>query len=583
MRPVQHSPAGDEPAVGGADSGRGRIWRPEVHPGEARGGRACGAGSRRGVSIHVVVIALVVALVAPATGFLAYIVYTQNREQQRAVAARGAQIAGEIADRVESEFTTLRTILSVFATSGWLEDDELERLHRRARAALAGTDRHLIVLDPDFQQVLNTRVPFGTPLGITSDVPTAAEVLRTGEPAISNVFQGRVAGTAVFNVLRPVALPDGSRRVLILTRDAGSLVELFGSALRDSVWSIAVFDGAGRVVSAVVDPREPDATIPAACREGGAGSPAAENGDQVRHVLREKIQGTVWSACAWVAAERLEGRLERSRYTLLTGIVAWLGAALVAAVLLSASISRAIANTARVGEALKAGHEVPIPPSFVSEIDEVRRYLAGAAAESIRKDQRLELLLRETAHRAKNQLTLAVSLIGLSARNADSVEELKENLTGRLLALGRSIDAVRDGELDAAPVAELIRAQLEPFVDDAGDRLAMRGGLVPIPEKTAQSLSLVLHELATNAAKYGAWSQPAGKVVIVWRAADGTLTLDWSETGAPAPEPERQGFGTKLVDTLVEAGLGGTIDRRFGPSGFGCRITVPLDRVEPSA
>jgi two-component system, chemotaxis family, CheB/CheR fusion protein len=91
----------------------------------------------------------------------------------------------------------------------------------------------------------------------------------------------------------------------------------------------------------------------------------------------------------------------------------------------------------------------------------------------------------------------------------------------------------------------------------------------------------VLHELATNASKYGAWSQPSGKVVIAWRVAAGVLTLDWTESGVAAPEPGRTGFGTTLVDTLVGTGLGGSIDRRFGEAGFSCRITLPLDRQPP--
>jgi two-component sensor histidine kinase len=535
-------------------------------------------GSRRGVSIHVVVVTLVVALVAPAIGFLAYIVHVQNRDWQREVTARGGKTAGEIADRLEQEFTTIETMLAVFATSGWLEDEELPALHRRANNALAGTDRFLILLDENFRQLLNTRVPFGEPLGTTSDIGTAAEVLREGRVVVSDVFQGRVAGTAVFNVLRPVRLPDGSRRLLILTRNASSLVDLFGQAMRSSGWSFAVLDRAGQVAFAHYDPSEEDRALPGGCPGTEGASPVSEG---ARYVAQAQVGTTGWTVCAWADTERVESRIG-SWTTFLTGIVAWLAAALLAAVLLSASISRAIANTARVGEALEAGREVPIPPSFVTEIDDVRSHLAGAAAERIRKDERLQLLLREMAHRAKNQLALAVSLVGLSARSAASVAALKEDLTGRLLALGRSIDAVSGKELDAAPLDELIRAQLEPFVDDGGNRFEMHGSAVPIPESAAQSLSLVLHELATNASKYGAWSRQSGKVLIQWRVAGGTMTLDWSETGGGAAVPERTGFGTTLVDTLVGSGLGGTIDRRFGAAGFHCRLTLPLDRLAPS-
>jgi two-component sensor histidine kinase len=382
-------------------------------------------------------------------------------------------------------------------------------------------------------------------------------------------------------MLRPVTLPDGGKRLLILTRNASSLVDLFGPAMRTSGWSFAVLDGSGQVVSARIEPRDDARAQPDAC--AGAGALTVVGGDGTPHVARRQVGSTGWTVCAWTDAERLGSRMGRSWTAVLTAVVTWLGLALLAAVVLSASISRAIASTARVGEALKAGLEVTIPPSFITEIDEVREYLAGAAAERNRKDERLQLLLREMAHRAKNQLALAVSLVGLSARSAASAADLKEDLTGRLLALGRSIDAVAGRELDAAPLGELIRAQLEPFVDDDGDRLEMRGGPVPIPEAMAQSLSLVLHELATNASKYGAWSRPTGKVLISWRRAEGVLTLEWSETGAAAAVPDRKGFGTTLVDTLVGTGMRGTIDRRFGEAGFGCRITLPLDGLAPDA
>lgn len=583
MRSVQDPSAGQVPWGQGPASARKSMPNADAPSGatqEAARESSSGAapGRRRGISIHVVVVTLVAALIAPAVGFLAYIVYAQGQEWQREVAARGAETAAGVADRIEQEFTTLESMLAVFATSGWLENDELPALHRRASNALAGTDRYLIVLDETFQQLLNTRVPFGQPIGRTSDIGAAAEALRSGRIVVSDMFQGRVAGTAVFNVLRPVRLPDGTRRLLILTRNANSVAELFGQALRNTGWSFAVLDGAGQVVSAHAEQGEGAGALPAACRSDGAGAVTVIAGDGAPHVVRRQVRESDWTVCAWAPTELLDSRMVQSRTTILTAVAVWLCAALLAAVLLSVSISRAIASTARIGEALKAGRAVSIPPSFVSEIDDVRDHLAGAAAERIRRDERLELLLREMAHRAKNQLALAVSLVGLSARGASSAAELKEDLTARLLALGRSIDAVTGKELDAAPLDELIKAQLEPFLDDGGDRLEMRGGMVPIPESMAQSVSLVMHELATNASKYGAWSRPSGKVLIGWRLAAGVLTVDWSETGAAAPASDHKGFGTTLLDTLVGTGLGGKIDRRFGDTGFRCRITLPLDR-----
>lgn len=534
------------------------------------------------VSIYVLVLAMVAALTAPAVGLLIYIVDQENQERQQRVSIRGSKLAGEIADRFDQEIAALRTILAVFASSGWLETNELSLLHRRARSALAGTDRHLMVLDGRDRQLLNTRVDFGVALGRQIELGTAADALGAGTSFVSDVVYDQFADTHVFNVLRPVELPDGRRRVLVLSRNTDKVSELVGSVLGEVNWSFAILDSSGRVATKVISPGEADATVPDACRDGVMGFRTWGPPEEKQYGFVRLVNGASWHVCTWVAAEHVLAQADDLWTTLRTGTMAWLGAALVAALLLSAAVSRSIVSTARIGEALGAGREIPISGSFIAEIDQVRRSLAEAAAERIRKEQRLQLVLRETAHRAKNQLALAASLVDLSSRSASSTTDLKEDLTGRLLALGRSLDAMTHDHHGVALLDQLIRTQLAPFTDDAGDRLQISGPEVTVSERAAQSLSLVLHELATNAAKYGAWSQAGGKIEIEWEVAEGDLRLSWIERGVSPVSSEGQGFGTVLVDALIVKTMRGILDREIGGSGLVCRIRIPLVAIMPS-
>lgn len=550
----------------------------------ADGDRPFAAGQLRPpfrISIHMLVIALMVAMIAPAVGFLAYVMKQNEEAHQRQLVEAGGRFAEAITGKLEQEFASAQTVLTLFGSSGWLEFDELQLLHNRARRALLGSGRHLIVLDENLDQLLNTRVDFDAALPKPSDLLFSASVMESSRPAVSNIFFGRVAAAPVFNILRPVTLPDGRKRLLILTRDTESLGNLVSENSATSGWSYAVLDGAGQIVAQATREDGTAEDVPETClnelpdffsmRQNGGDSP----------VFLEGVDRSSWRACIWESDAQLAERgLQWTK--VFSATLVWVGMAIAAAILLSTMISRAVAETARIGAALGSGLNVPASPSIVSEIDDVRRSLRAAAAERDRSEQRLHLLMREMAHRAKNQISLTSSLIQLCSRGASSAKDLKDDLTGRLLALGRSIDVATAGGADDTSLRDLIKVQLDPFLAEKEDRLEVRGDEVVISGSVAQSLSLVLHENATNASKHGAWARPGGKVILSWHKADGNLLLDWSETGGAAKASEHAGFGTTLVDTLIERALGGSIERRFGDEGFSCGLILPLDRIEPA-
>lgn len=197
--------------------------------------------------------------------------------------------------------------------------------------------------------------------------------------------------------------------------------------------------------------------------------------------------------------------------------------------------------------------------------------------------ERSELLLRELNHRIKNLFSVVSSVVSLSARGAETPDEAIGKALDRVQALARAHDAsLRKGDIGVS-LERMVRSVLEPY-EKAGGALRIEGLDIDVGSDHLTELGLLLHELATNAAKYGALSSSEGTLHIVWRIeADGDgserLLLDWRETGGSADArvkaPEKTGFGTRLVRQTVLQ-LGGDIDQEWTSDGLAIRLTIPL-------
>lgn len=204
-------------------------------------------------------------------------------------------------------------------------------------------------------------------------------------------------------------------------------------------------------------------------------------------------------------------------------------------------------------------------------------WLANSLRESAHEldnaKKRIELLNSELQHRAKNTLSIVQSLAHQTAKFVDGGEEFCVVFDERLSALSSAHNVLSTGEWQKCEISDLIEEALRPF---AREQVSLSGPSCDIPAQTCVPLVLVLHELATNATKYGALSAPSGRVDIVWtwNAVSGDLGLAWSESGGPAvAEPSRLGFGSRLF-----SGLQGFIELKldFHPAGIRCTIAVPL-------
>lgn len=194
-----------------------------------------------------------------------------------------------------------------------------------------------------------------------------------------------------------------------------------------------------------------------------------------------------------------------------------------------------------------------------------------------RSDASKDMLITEGDHRLRNLLTVVNTVLMRTRTRDRTAEEYRDVLLGRLRALLES-KALPVGGAEPVPLDVLVRRHLDPFADHA--RIAAEPA-VPLPPAKAASLSLVLHELAVNAAKYGALSAPGGTVHVSWSVEDEgegrVLLLSWREEGGPPPErPGGSGFGGQLIEYGVRQELGGTATTEHPPEGLRLSLRVPL-------
>ncbi|MEX6509099.1 sensor histidine kinase [Jiella sp. M17.18] len=209
--------------------------------------------------------------------------------------------------------------------------------------------------------------------------------------------------------------------------------------------------------------------------------------------------------------------------------------------------------------------------------EEVERTKAALAAQR-EAERRQHVLQRELSHRLKNTLAIVQAVVSQSLRHAASPEEAAQLAFDRIGALDRAQDMLTTASWEAADIGAVVAAAVEPH-RDRGDRITLAGPSADVSAKQAMGLSLALHELATNATKYGALSVPAGRVAINWGFdADGGLFFEWQETGGPAvAPPKRKGFGARLTERVVPAYFEGSAVLEYHPDGVRYRLTGAPD------
>jgi PAS domain S-box-containing protein len=221
------------------------------------------------------------------------------------------------------------------------------------------------------------------------------------------------------------------------------------------------------------------------------------------------------------------------------------------------------------------GEQFPIEAS-ISQVtvggERVGTIILRDITERKMNEEARSLLVREVDHRAKNVLAVAQALVGLT--KADTVEEFAEAVRGRIEALGRAHSLLSQSQWRGASLEQLVRDELHPYAKD--NQLLLSGPKVICKPDAVQSLSLLFHELATNAVKYGSLGQEGGQVAVGWRKDADFVVISWTELGGPpVTPPKHRGFGTRLLNQVSGRQLNAELDFEWNPKGLHLRIKLP--------
>jgi two-component sensor histidine kinase len=408
--------------------------------------------------------------------------------------------------------------------------------------------------------------------------------LQRGDRLVSDLFFGRTANKWVFNVYMPVRLNSGKQVLLTLTQNADSLTKAVNRDILSPGWNAAVLDQKGHIIVSS-DVAE------------GAGKPfflqvvpslrlgvgAVVNEGVSYQVVTEFSALTGWKMIAWAKAADVQAPALSSLIWLVVG-----GSVFAVFVGLSAfAIARVVSRDVRLlaydARLLGLGERIAPRKYVISELETVSKALSEAADARVKAENEVRFLMREVAHRSKNQLTVIQAMLNQSAGNADSAADFAEAFRKRVAGLARSTDLMIANAAQGVDLAELARNQLKPFTPDQPDRVRIEGPPVLLDSQTSQTLGMALHELSTNATKYGAFANSIGTVNLNWWREGENLVMVWRERGADiTPETlssERKGFGSLVLERMLGMALSASLDRTMHPDGIEWTVRIPQEKL----
>lgn len=539
---------------------------------------------RGSLRTHLFVFAF--ALVLPLfflIGLALYSILSSEIAQSRSQLLHTAQ---DISRNVDREIFGHLTTLQALATAQSLEQADYPEFHRRAKAALGNRKVSILLIDSTLQQLLNTRVPYGTALPKTSDEAGARAVFASGKPHVSNVFLGKVSKRQVVNVEYPVMRDGVVKYVLLIAIEVENFVEMLSGLKTVEGLVVTLADRNGAVVASV--PRGNSVIMaPASERPARASLATFEYQDAagaswVEAAVVSDLSG--WRTSVVAPAALFTDMMWTSLRWFFYAIVA----ALLLIVTLGTMIGRRLAepiheiriatNELADGKLieprdlpLKEARAVMRSLSRASELIATRTASLKDSEEQSREHARqINTLMHELAHRNKNQLSIVLAMARQLASSSTSLPEFQEKFVQRIMAKAAAQDLVSRGVAAGVPLDLLLENQMKPFAGEKSPQVDATGPEVLLTAEAARTIGMAFHELATNATKYGALSRPEGRITVAWSVAQPArkLRIEWRESGGPAvTPPERQGFGHNIVDKYISRMLNAEVSYRFDPQG----------------
>ena len=487
---------------------------------------------------------LVAGTTLPLIIFAAVIVFDNYKQDRKAASQRVLETTRAIRLVLDSEVQRMTGGLQVLALTDTLRDGDFERFRPMVAGFLQqyGKDSVVLVCDREGRQLFSSVTPDTASLPPRNNREIVEKVFATKQPHYSNLFVGAVKQKPIVTVEVPV-LRDGNAIYDISFSPPIAIFQAILEKQRPSEdWTISIFDAGHVNFARVPNPQETvgkraspllDAEM-ARQSEATLQTVSLEGVPLITTFTRSALTG--WSVGAGIAESSLVGPLWRNlAFTSLVGGVL---------LLLGFSFAVRMATTIARGEMLHG------------------------------------LLVDELNHRVKNTLAILQAIAVQTFRSASKAE--REKFEGRLGALAEAHNLLSREKWQGSDLQDVVSRVLQPYLINNPERMRMFGPTVPLSPRLAVVLSMIVHEIATNAAKYGALSNDAGSIALDWEVINETgkptLRLVWAEAGGPpVTAPVQRGFGSRLIERSARDQLGGEATVDFLPRGVVYTVTCALE------
>jgi two-component sensor histidine kinase len=529
--------------------------------------------------------ALGVAIVVPLLVFATWVAFKYSEFEVSRSERLAEQLAANLATVVDSQLQRELGLLRGLAGSQALRANDLPRFYEEARRAVAHRDAIIVVREVAPRQLLNTQVPFGTPLPPAVELTEGErEVFRSGRPYVSDVYKSPISGETRFAVVLPIPRDGEAPLLLSLTAPTTRIRDALIAATPEN-WISAVGDRKGTYIAR--SQRHDEFT-------GTSGVKAYVDKAVGRSgYFREKnfagmmllagyhnSEFSGWLIAANIPQSIVEAPLRNSMIMVGgAGVVA-----LLVSMLLAHMIGRGFASAThgleRQAAALREGQQVAPLQTPLADLRAVGDALVAASAAIRQREHERELLTNELNHRVKNMLATIQSIVQNTLRGDENLE-VRKALSNRLIALSKAHDILTAQNWEGAELSDLASDVCDSF--GHAPRISASGPRIWLEARAALAISLVLNELATNAAKYGALSNERGQIALRWDVTPAqSLSVEWTERGGPSTEPPtRRGFGSRLIEAAFRGEEGAETQWLFEREGVRWRMLLPKSLYKP--
>lgn len=535
--------------------------------------------------IRTFLILFALALTLPLVALALFALNQMAALEEQEIERRVLQVAQDLAGDIDRELQSATVALETLATSRLLAQGDFSAFHEQAARALKREKAGILLVDRTFQQLLNTRVAFGTTLPKTSDPETAQRVFDTKLPQVSGLFIGLVSAQPVINVEVPVLEGELVRYVLIMALDATRFERILQSQRLESQWVTGITDNKGIILARserhadFVGKPLPQQLLEQSRRARGVFRATSVAGqDILRGTVRSEIAG--WLVSATVQVAHLESSRRRGQLFAVGMIATAVALGALLAYVFATFIARPLQAATAAAAAVGRGEHVAIARSPLVEANTLITALSAASLELKRRQEHSAFLMRELAHRSKNQLAVVLGMVQQTARQAATVEQFVKEFAQRLQGLAESQDLMVRQNWQGAWLSDLVSAHLNLF--GVGHRAQVQGPALFLDADAVQNIGFALHELATNALKHGALTSPEGRVSVNWRRLDAEdrIRLEWVEReGPPVQSPKHRGFGFLVITELAAQALQAAAKIDFSTDGVRWQLDFPTSHV----